>query len=354
MAQNFNELDGNTSLTASRGVINNNFNTLKTRFSGAEAPFTASADVEGAEYYNTTNKQVYRVVKTGTNYSWSLPTENVHTSGNESIGGQKTFTENITAPNITALQNTVNELDSSAAHLDGEETFTGAKTFSNTVSLGSKATSETKPATTNSTAVATTAYVKLLVPVSIGSAIKPVYTNSTGVITASNADVGSATQPVYMDKGELKAGNTLNTAAYEAADSLVHKNGEESIPGDKTYTGHVYFTPTTGLSGSQIILSEGANVNNVSNTIKHTQSTVTYTQSTITHIGSNITVGSSSTVNFNGSTVSLGSAATAATKETSDNSTSVATTAWFNTKIIKVNALPTTIDENVIYLIPEA
>ena len=225
MSQTFVEIAGGTMLTASRGQINNNFEALKTSFSGSSAPFTATAAVEGAEYYNTTDKKTYRVLKSGSTYYWGLPPENVHTSGAESIAGAKTFTDNITAPNITTMASTLSTLSSTAAHLAGEETFTGNKTFSGSVALGSNATAETKTAGNNSTSVATTAHVKLLVPVSIGSSTKPVYTNASGIITASNATVGSSSQPVYMNSGTITAisGSIANDTTGNAATATILK-----------------------------------------------------------------------------------------------------------------------------------
>jgi len=48
-------------------------------------------------------------------------------------------------------------------------------------------------------------YISSKVPANIGSGVKPTYTNSDGVLTASSSTVGSATQPVYMSNGTLTA-----------------------------------------------------------------------------------------------------------------------------------------------------
>ena len=246
MSQTYAELEGSTTLTSSRAIINSNFDALKTGFSGTEPPFTATADVEGATYFNTTDKKTYRVTKQGNNYVWLIPQEFVHSTGDESISGAKTFTSDVTAPNITTLTSTVSTLSSTAAHLAGTETFTGNKTFSGTVALGSSATAETKTAGTNTTAVATTAFVKLLVPVSIGSKTKPVYTNASGILTASDANVGSTTQPIYMDGGELKAitgaiannvsGNAATATKLAAQVGVTVKDADETNAGTTTYT----------------------------------------------------------------------------------------------------------------------
>lgn len=49
--------------------------------------------------------------------------------------------------------------ETEVVHLAGAETITGTKSFSGTVNLGANATATTKEAGTNSTAVATTAFV---------------------------------------------------------------------------------------------------------------------------------------------------------------------------------------------------
>ena len=64
-------------------------------------------------------------------------------------------------------------------------------------------TAPTAGSSTDSTQIATTAYVKSVVPVLIGSSITPVYTNADGVITASDATVGSEDTPIYIKNGVL-------------------------------------------------------------------------------------------------------------------------------------------------------
>ena len=66
-------------------------------------------------------------------------------------------------------------------------------------------TAPTQSTTDDSTKIANTEYVKDCVPASIGSNTIPTYTNASGVVTASNASVGSSSTPMYMDNGEFKA-----------------------------------------------------------------------------------------------------------------------------------------------------
>ena len=60
-------------------------------------------------------------------------------------------------------------------------------------------------ASTDSTQLATTAYVKDCLPKSIGSATKLTYTNSNGVLTASNSTVGATNKPVFLSSGTITA-----------------------------------------------------------------------------------------------------------------------------------------------------
>ncbi|SDC69476.1 hypothetical protein SAMN04487864_11522 [Succiniclasticum ruminis] len=60
-------------------------------------------------------------------------------------------------------------------------------------------------ATDNSTKLATTKYVKDNVPTSVGSGVKPVYTDSNGKIVASSSTVGGSDTPAYLDGGTITA-----------------------------------------------------------------------------------------------------------------------------------------------------
>ena len=76
----------------------------------------------------------------------------------------------------------------------------------------------TPSATDNSTKLATTKFVKDNVPASVGSATKPVYTDSNGKVTASNGNVGGSEQAIYMSSGAFTAGGKFvpiqNNAGY--------------------------------------------------------------------------------------------------------------------------------------------
>jgi hypothetical protein len=102
-----------------------------------------------------------------------------------------------TGPSTTAY-NPVNDTNHTYwnlgfARLPDNNTWTGTNTF------------VTQSVSDSSTKAATTAYVKGCVPKNVGSTYKPVYTNSSGIITASNANVGGSGQPVYMASGTITA-----------------------------------------------------------------------------------------------------------------------------------------------------
>lgn len=82
----------------------------------------------------------------------------------------------------------------------GAQTIAGVKTFSDVpIISGSLADTD------DSTKAATTAYVKDNVPKSVGSGVKPVYTDSNGKIVVSNSTVGGSDTPVYLNGGTITA-----------------------------------------------------------------------------------------------------------------------------------------------------
>ena len=100
-------------------------------------------------------------------------------------------------------------------------------------------TAPTAGVSTDSTQVATTAYVKSVVPISVGSNVTPVYTNADGVITASDATVGSSTTPVYLKNGVITStGKSFSNYAPKASPEFT---GTPTAP-----------TATAGTNSTQI------------------------------------------------------------------------------------------------------
>lgn len=123
------------------------------------------------------------------------------------------------------------------------------------------------PATSdNSTKIATTAYVKSNVPVSIGSATKPVYTNSNGVITACTYELNKSvpSDAVFTDtntKVEQKVSTanntypmliaiTANATANIAANPVYFGSGIKANPSTSTITATTFSGSLSGNATS--------------------------------------------------------------------------------------------------------
>ena len=106
--------------------------------------------------------------------------------------------------------------------------------------------STTAAVATDTTQIATTAYVKDCVPKSIGSATNPVYTNSSGVVTASGSTVGSATQGVYLNEG------TITKCKYTVA---------KSVPSTAVFTDTDNISASSNTSKGYIKFSNGLIIN---------------------------------------------------------------------------------------------
>jgi len=151
---------------------------------------------DSAVVHNTGNETVAGTKTFSSTISGSISgnagtvTNGVYTTGNQTIAGNKTFSGTTTLSGaVTATGNITSS---------GTNSFSGTNNFTSSVSLGSFATSKTAPVSDDSTAVATTAYVKDCVPKSIGSSTKPVYSNSDGVITACDLGI-----PDYANRVEF-------------------------------------------------------------------------------------------------------------------------------------------------------
>lgn len=103
----------------------------------------------------------------------------------------------------------------------------------------------------NSTKIATTAFVRAQVPASLGGGTKLLSTNANGVVTESTSSVGSASQSVYLDTGEVKA---CTMAAYNTAGFL--RQTEQSLNTD----GNGYVVLNAGLKLQWGTLSVDSNV----------------------------------------------------------------------------------------------
>lgn len=138
------------------------------------------------------------------------------------------------------VTNAINTLDINVVHKDLTETITGNKTFEGIVELGQKATAQTKSVNNNSDYVATTKYVKN----------QDYCTNTDAVHKALNETIdgdktflGDTTlnKAVGITVDQASNDNNLATTAfvklqdYATNNDAVHKFGNETIQGDKTF-----------------------------------------------------------------------------------------------------------------------
>jgi hypothetical protein len=182
---------------------------------------------------------------------------------------------------------------------NGEQTFNGEVTFNAAVLLGSAASAVTPATSSNSTAVATTAWVK-----SQG------YTASGGTVTSvglSLPNIFSVSPATVTSSGTL----TASFVSQSAKTFFAAPNGAAGVPGFRLLASSDLptHTHTAGeITGLSQLFSDVAYLSG-DNTFNGTANVFT------------------SPVTFSGS-VALGASATANTPATSDNSTKVATTAF--------------------------
>ena len=231
--------------------------------------------------------------------------------------------KNITVSNIgtylagsglTSTNGVLTPDSSVVATLSNTQTFTGDKTFSGAVSLGSSATATTKTANNNSTAVATTAYVDAAV------------SNVTGS--------GGVTLTADNQSGLLISGSTIKVSNTNIVGEYTSNNSGNKFLMFPTGGSEISLRYTTQGSLASNLISGSSGLSASSGIISLDTAVVATLGNTQTFTG-NKTFNGTSTF---GSTVSLGSSATAATKSASDNSTSVATTAYVDAGLLTHHA----------------
>lgn len=147
----------------------------------------------------------------------------------------------------------INSLDDSAVHKAGSETITGAKTFTNNVTITgitnlSTANGITCATSDNSTKLATTAFVKNQ---DYCTNTNAVHKTGSETISGNKEFTGDVTLNNAVGLTRLTADNSTNLATtafvknqdYATNPTVVHKTGNETIQGDKT------FNDTTTFNG---------------------------------------------------------------------------------------------------------
>lgn len=94
----------------------------------------------------------------------------------------------------------------------------------------------TPASTDDSTKIATTAYVKDCVPKSIGSATKPVYTNSNGVVTACTYTLGKSvpSNAVFTDTDNISASSNAANGYIQFDNGLIIEWGNTTYSANPT------------------------------------------------------------------------------------------------------------------------
>lgn len=138
-------------------------------------------------------------------------------------------------------------------------------------------------------------------------------------------------------------------------DTLVHKTGNETIGGTKTFTAQYLQVKTTAGAGGSGISIFDSNNKGSSNLEQYYTGGKYYTRLVSRNATADkygylqIVAGDDGSMDVNMSVDSI----TAPTPAVSSNSTNVATTAWFNNKMRVVSALPSSPDANVFYFVTE-
>ena len=161
----------------------------------------------------------------------------VHKSGEETIGGVKTFS----SPQVFIGSSTFGT--GNTATFNGSATFNGTTTFNGTAVAGAALASGD-----NSSRVATTAWVNTADCVVHKTGNETISGNKTfsGNVTLSGTTTGVT--PAANDNS-----TKLATTAWinGATNGIVHKTGDETISGGKTFTGGLYV-----LSASPYVLEK--------------------------------------------------------------------------------------------------
>lgn len=296
--------------------------------------------------------------------------EVVHKTGAETISGNKTFSNNVVVTGTTTLNN--------ALTVNNNVTVTGTSNFSSNVKVSGILLI---PNNVNSNASYSNAYIELMPSTTslFGGYVDFHYAGSTDDYTARLIESASG-DITYVGSQRDTASNstTSGTLAVKGwvndpakATNVVHRSGNESIGGTKTFLSTVHMQGANDMSfviksinadntaETQSTLTEGNfRVEDTNNYIIGDLRVVRSTSgTTTTSMVARNYASDASGVNaiISCAVDNEGNIYTSAPTPVSptDNSTQIATTAWVNTKIQFVNALPASPVNGVLYLIPE-
>lgn len=296
--------------------------------------------------------------------------EVVHKSGDETIAGNKTFSNNVVVTGTTTLNN--------ALTVNNNVTVTGTTTFGSNAKISGVLLI---PNNVNSNASYSNGYIELMPSTtsSFGGYVDFHYSGSSDDYTARLIEDAQG-QISYYGANSLSVSNstTTHTIAVKGwvndpalSTNVVHRTGNETIGGNKFFNGGV-----TRQTGDDIgYLVKLLNADNTSETqstqtfgyyrtvdnnnkiigdfrvVRTTVGTVTSSMIARNYASSESGVNAVISCSIDNEGNIYTSAPTPASP--TDNSTQIATTAWVNNKIQFVNALPASPVSGVLYLIPE-
>jgi len=234
---------------------------------------TVITDISGKQdVISSTNKLSADLLSEGTTNKLVSASEKTTWNGKQNALSS-TQLANITAAG-TALQpnNNISELtndagyitdsalsglatDSLVMHLAGTETITGNKTFSGTVALGANATATTPATSSNSTAVATTAFVKAqgyLTSLSNGTGISVsgnTITN-TGVTAIAEGSTNGAISVTANGSTSSISVHGLGSAAYAATTDFAAASHNQASSTINALTGYTIATSSQAITAT--------------------------------------------------------------------------------------------------------
>ena len=313
---------------------------------------------------SVTNDDELYIVET----DMAIDSEVVHKTGNETISGNKTFSNNVVVSGATTLNNTLtvnNTLTTNNLVVNNGEnwSYIVIKNAEGNNAIYSNLSIEFKPLSTSSH----------------GGYIDFHYNGSSDDYTARLIEDVSG-QISYQGSQRMVATNSTSSGVLavkgwvnnpETATNVVHRSGNESLSGTKTFLTSTWMQSANDMS----YLIKSVNADNTAETQTNlTQGNFRVVDNNNKIIGDlrvvRSTTGTSTTSiiarnyasDSNGVTATIscavdneGNIYTSAPTPASpgDNSTQIATTAWVNSKIQFVNALPASPVSGVLYLIPE-
>lgn len=167
-------------------------------------------------------------------YTWNIPVDTILSTTSTLPVENKVIT--------TKLES----IDNSAVHKEGAESITGDKTFTGVVTLSNTSTAVTADVNDNSTNIATTAYVKTQDYCTNNDAVhklqdETISGNKTFTGTVSLDDATGITMVQTDNSTHLATTAFVKNQNYAVDSTVVHNTGDETINGDKTFAETITF-----------------------------------------------------------------------------------------------------------------